>query len=197
MKVADSVMAGKASDSSIKWQLCYDMSARTWWMVSWRDNTFFSSRKFFFPFWTPPSLLQCTCYEVHIRAKTSKCKCSASAEHHSMLDKVSPSIVMGHGILLEICSRLKGLALFYWLKQTNKQTRSPRKCEILLCAQPAWVWQYRPSSSPGKRKESSNVTLFLANCSWVGPKTEQSAYLFCFSGIIIQKAHCIMLRAAS
>ncbi|XP_059689871.1 nuclear factor 1 B-type isoform X5 [Gavia stellata] len=32
MKVADSIMAGKASDSSIKWQLCYDMSARTWWM---------------------------------------------------------------------------------------------------------------------------------------------------------------------
>ncbi|KAM9213366.1 nuclear factor 1 B-type isoform 5-T5 [Leptosomus discolor] len=32
MKVADSVMAGNASDSSIKWQLCYDMSARTWWM---------------------------------------------------------------------------------------------------------------------------------------------------------------------
>ncbi|XP_046761223.1 nuclear factor 1 B-type isoform X5 [Gallus gallus] len=32
MKVADGVMAGKASDSSIKWQLCYDMSARTWWM---------------------------------------------------------------------------------------------------------------------------------------------------------------------
>ncbi|XP_072848212.1 nuclear factor 1 B-type isoform X17 [Pogona vitticeps] len=32
MKVADSVMAGKPSDSSIKWQLCYDMSARTWWM---------------------------------------------------------------------------------------------------------------------------------------------------------------------
>ncbi|XP_069632584.1 nuclear factor 1 B-type isoform X13 [Haliaeetus albicilla] len=32
MKVADRVMAGKASDSSIKWQLCYDMSARTWWM---------------------------------------------------------------------------------------------------------------------------------------------------------------------
>ncbi|XP_048972084.1 nuclear factor 1 B-type isoform X10 [Canis lupus baileyi] len=32
MKIADSMMAGKASDSSIKWQLCYDMSARTWWM---------------------------------------------------------------------------------------------------------------------------------------------------------------------
>ncbi|XP_032248214.1 nuclear factor 1 B-type isoform X11 [Halichoerus grypus] len=32
MKTADSIMAGKASDSSIKWQLCYDMSARTWWM---------------------------------------------------------------------------------------------------------------------------------------------------------------------
>ncbi|XP_058998322.1 nuclear factor 1 B-type isoform X10 [Vulpes vulpes] len=32
MKIADSIMAGKASDSSIKWQLCYDMSARTWWM---------------------------------------------------------------------------------------------------------------------------------------------------------------------
>ncbi|KFO23173.1 Nuclear factor 1 A-type [Fukomys damarensis] len=25
-------MAGKASDGSIKWQLCYDISARTWWM---------------------------------------------------------------------------------------------------------------------------------------------------------------------
>ncbi|XP_033871401.1 nuclear factor 1 B-type-like isoform X9 [Acipenser ruthenus] len=32
MKAADRVMAGKASDGSIKWQLCYDMSARTWWM---------------------------------------------------------------------------------------------------------------------------------------------------------------------
>ncbi|XP_051713881.1 nuclear factor 1 B-type isoform X15 [Oryctolagus cuniculus] len=32
MKVADSIMAGKTSDSSIRWQLCYDMSARTWWM---------------------------------------------------------------------------------------------------------------------------------------------------------------------
>ncbi|XP_065411469.1 nuclear factor 1 A-type isoform X20 [Chrysemys picta bellii] len=25
-------MAGKTSDGSIKWQLCYDISARTWWM---------------------------------------------------------------------------------------------------------------------------------------------------------------------
>lgn len=35
MKLADSVMAGKTSEGSIKWQLCYDISARTWWMVSW------------------------------------------------------------------------------------------------------------------------------------------------------------------
>lgn len=41
MKAADSVMAGKASDGSIKWQLCYDMSARTWWMVSWQWLGFF------------------------------------------------------------------------------------------------------------------------------------------------------------
>ncbi|XP_035863602.1 nuclear factor 1 A-type-like [Sander lucioperca] len=32
MKLADSVMAGKSSEGSIKWQLCYDISARTWWM---------------------------------------------------------------------------------------------------------------------------------------------------------------------
>ncbi|XP_056388890.1 nuclear factor 1 A-type isoform X3 [Hyla sarda] len=32
MKLADSIMAGKTSDGSIKWQLCYDISARTWWM---------------------------------------------------------------------------------------------------------------------------------------------------------------------
>ncbi|XP_004557060.1 nuclear factor 1 A-type isoform X3 [Maylandia zebra] len=32
MRLADSVMAGKSSEGSIKWQLCYDISARTWWM---------------------------------------------------------------------------------------------------------------------------------------------------------------------
>ncbi|XP_041861824.1 nuclear factor 1 A-type isoform X2 [Melanotaenia boesemani] len=32
MKLADSVMAGKSAEGSIKWQLCYDISARTWWM---------------------------------------------------------------------------------------------------------------------------------------------------------------------
>ncbi|XP_041912115.1 nuclear factor 1 A-type isoform X1 [Alosa sapidissima] len=32
MKLADSIMAGKTSEGSIKWQLCYDISARTWWM---------------------------------------------------------------------------------------------------------------------------------------------------------------------
>ncbi|XP_065101269.1 nuclear factor 1 A-type isoform X2 [Paramisgurnus dabryanus] len=32
MKLADSVMAAKTTEGSIKWQLCYDISARTWWM---------------------------------------------------------------------------------------------------------------------------------------------------------------------
>ncbi|KAK1806077.1 hypothetical protein P4O66_013123 [Electrophorus voltai] len=32
MKLADSVMAAKTSEGSVKWQLCYDISARTWWM---------------------------------------------------------------------------------------------------------------------------------------------------------------------
>uniref|UniRef100_A0AAZ3RN28 Nuclear factor 1 n=1 Tax=Oncorhynchus tshawytscha TaxID=74940 RepID=A0AAZ3RN28_ONCTS len=32
MELADSVMAGKTTEGSIKWQLCYDISARTWWM---------------------------------------------------------------------------------------------------------------------------------------------------------------------
>ncbi|KAF6715167.1 Nuclear factor 1 A-type [Oryzias melastigma] len=31
MKLAGGDMAGK--DGSIKWQLCYDISARTWWMA--------------------------------------------------------------------------------------------------------------------------------------------------------------------
>lgn len=35
MRLADGGMAaGKGSEGSIKWQLCYDISARTWWMVS-------------------------------------------------------------------------------------------------------------------------------------------------------------------
>ncbi|KAF0041611.1 hypothetical protein F2P81_005143 [Scophthalmus maximus] len=33
MKPADSAMAAKTSEGSIKWQLCYDISARTWWMM--------------------------------------------------------------------------------------------------------------------------------------------------------------------
>lgn len=65
MKLADSVMAGKASDGSIKWQLCYDISARTWWMVSWQPGLPF----FFFlspPFSTfPPSLTKCPRPHIH------------------------------------------------------------------------------------------------------------------------------------
>lgn len=41
MKLADSVMAGKTTEGSIKWQLCYDISARTWWMVSWQQPKLF------------------------------------------------------------------------------------------------------------------------------------------------------------
>ncbi|GAA6100891.1 nuclear factor 1 B-type isoform X1 [Tachysurus ichikawai] len=32
MKAPEKAMAGKTADGSIKWQLCYDMTARTWWM---------------------------------------------------------------------------------------------------------------------------------------------------------------------
>ncbi|XP_054646876.1 nuclear factor 1 A-type isoform X3 [Dunckerocampus dactyliophorus] len=32
MKLTDGAMAGKSAEGSIKWQLCYDISARTWWM---------------------------------------------------------------------------------------------------------------------------------------------------------------------
>ena len=53
MKLADSVMAGKASDGSIKWQLCYDISARTWWMVSWQPGLLFFFFFFFSLFYFP------------------------------------------------------------------------------------------------------------------------------------------------
>ncbi|MBN3322847.1 NFIA factor, partial [Atractosteus spatula] len=39
MKLADSIMAGKTSEGSIKWQLCYDISARTWWMAQWGTSS--------------------------------------------------------------------------------------------------------------------------------------------------------------
>ncbi|XP_038153116.1 nuclear factor 1 A-type isoform X4 [Cyprinodon tularosa] len=32
MRLSDGSMAAKSSEGSIKWQLCYDISARTWWM---------------------------------------------------------------------------------------------------------------------------------------------------------------------
>lgn len=65
MKLADSVMAGKASDGSIKWQLCYDISARTWWMVSWQPGLpfFFSFSPPFSTF--PPSLTKCPRPHIH------------------------------------------------------------------------------------------------------------------------------------
>lgn len=44
-------MAGKSSEGSIKWQLCYDISARTWWMVSWHELL----SSFFFSFSFPPA----------------------------------------------------------------------------------------------------------------------------------------------
>lgn len=69
MKVADGVMAGKASDSSIKWQLCYDMSARTWWMVSWCENFFSPPKKAFFFFlfsFSPPFLSSSFTAAVHM-----------------------------------------------------------------------------------------------------------------------------------
>lgn len=37
-------MAGKLTETSIKWQLCYDMSARTWWMVSGKSELILSSK---------------------------------------------------------------------------------------------------------------------------------------------------------
>ncbi|XP_057697411.1 nuclear factor 1 A-type isoform X1 [Corythoichthys intestinalis] len=32
MRLIDGAMAGKSAEGSVKWQLCYDISARTWWM---------------------------------------------------------------------------------------------------------------------------------------------------------------------
>lgn len=57
MKLADSVMAGKTSEGSIKWQLCYDISARTWWMVSWHNCPIFSFFLSFLFLLLPPIFL--------------------------------------------------------------------------------------------------------------------------------------------
>lgn len=58
MRAGSTVMAGKLTERSIKWQLCYDMSARTWWMVS--GALFFS--------WFLPLPLK-LCWEHHRRAE--------------------------------------------------------------------------------------------------------------------------------
>lgn len=68
MKLADSIMAGKTSDGSIKWQLCYDISARTWWMVSWQRGCLFLPPPSFFSTF-PPSLTKCPrphIYQINI-----------------------------------------------------------------------------------------------------------------------------------
>lgn len=65
MKATDGRMAGKTADSSIKWQLCYDMTARTWWMVSLvLFGAFFSPSLFSHQFLsdvTPPSVRFIAC----------------------------------------------------------------------------------------------------------------------------------------
>ncbi|MEQ2162782.1 hypothetical protein GOODEAATRI_023324 [Goodea atripinnis] len=38
MRLSDGGMAAKGSEGSIKWQLCYDISARTWWMAAFRGQ---------------------------------------------------------------------------------------------------------------------------------------------------------------
>lgn len=65
MKAPEKAMAGKTADGSIKWQLCYDMTARTWWMVSLVLFFFSSLPTYFLPYLmaktydqvTPPSEL--------------------------------------------------------------------------------------------------------------------------------------------
>lgn len=74
MKLADSVMAAKTSEGSIKWQLCYDISARTWWMVSWQEpKLFFFPSSFFFPsFFEGKNFPPCF---THAKRKTQKDLC--------------------------------------------------------------------------------------------------------------------------
>lgn len=34
MEVPGPPVSGKPGETSVKWQLCYDMTAKMWWMVS-------------------------------------------------------------------------------------------------------------------------------------------------------------------
>lgn len=75
MKATDGRMAGKTADSSIKWQLCYDMTARTWWMVSLVLFGVFFFLRFFPPIFlsdvTPPSVRFIAC----LREKVLQSSC--------------------------------------------------------------------------------------------------------------------------
>lgn len=96
MKVADSVMAGKASDSSIKWQLCYDMSARTWWMVSWCDNFFFLSLDVFFSFLNSSFTVAMHMLQSSERAVSSSSSVTLQSSNISEIDRVS-LLLKAHG----------------------------------------------------------------------------------------------------
>lgn len=155
MKVADSVMAGKASDSSIKWQLCYDMSARTWWMVSWRDNTFFFFPERFFP---PLFELLLHCCNARVIKFTSahklskvqvQCLCGNPWASQHVREGFSSIVVGPWAAFLEICCRGSMKPPFCCLS-TNKK---PQKMWILLCAQAGWVWECRPSSRHREEKK--------------------------------------------
>lgn len=191
MKVADRVMAGKASDSSIKWQLCYDMSARTWWMVSWCDNFFFFPPwKLFFSF-----LNSSFTAAMHVLRSSECAKFPAPAQWLRRAPKYQPArqgfsaVVVAwafflkqqegqHGVFLSPFSLLS-LSLLL-----SPPPPSPLKCKFCSACQPSWCENVEVEAVTGKKKAA------LSSCSWLIVlelvlKIEQSASLFCFLWIII------------
>lgn len=155
MKPADSVMAGKASDGSIKWQLCYDISARTWWMVSWQPGL-----PFFFLFYFP-SLFDKMSQTSH--SSNSRLIFSHSSARQSHSASASPSLHSAAPLpaALALCAGGQGLEFAPLLL-------------IFLTVSEVLRWSGRSGQAMSGTKRDTRLPLGLCPCSgWL-------SWLWCF-----------------
>lgn len=159
MKTADSIMAGKTSDSSIKWQLCYDMSARTWWMVSLMWSHYFSPNPPPPPNFSPPCfVVQCTCYKVPLPGESSGWSCESLAWLRTPVCKIGFPCYCGQGHRPSLKKKKKRQCEFlftFWKKKMQ-----------MVQSGPGWlvwnVWRWDSQWGTGA---------FLANCSCISLRT--------------------------
>lgn len=194
----------RQSDPGLRWQLCYDFSARSWWMVGRMlpvspsfcidQSVCFSSLLFLFFSFHSPALV-CTvsdqmshcCRMWHFTLHTVHAACFYTSEEtvlsHLLYVHWRPtgnpaSVKPGSGLLLAVKTSLASL-LTLWcfhLKGTHVNLHEPERCDDGV-----YIWQ---SSSgykvtvllPLNTLSSSSYILITRSFGWLTPSKISGAY---------------------